>query len=399
MKSTVSVLDLTSLCCGILFAIFPVEQVLAQSQLRASRTFNSEEGGWNKEAAARYLDDRMDLWFQKAKKLGTGEGKTSCISCHTVVPYALARPLLRKAAGVSKPTGQELRLLEETVRRVDTYDTHEPLYKSKEKQSRGTEVVLNLLILAGEDSRQDFQLPGEPTRKALDELWKEQRPDGAWDWLDFGNEPYESSDSVFYGATLAAIGIGSVPGNLKIADENVSGHIASLRSYLNGNYAGQNFYNKTWMLLASTRMKGLLATSQRESLITELERHQNADGGWSLHSLGPWTWSRTNAPFAPEGKPDVPLLSNSDGFATGLIAYTLSQAGLAAGHPALKRSTAWLKANQREYQIEQNHWQCWRTYSLNYDREHGGDEGEPWRRMFMSDAATAFASLALLSNQ
>jgi hypothetical protein len=399
MKSTVSVLDLTSLCCGILFAIFPVEQVLAQSQPGASRTFNSEEGGWNKEAAARYLDDRMDLWFQKAKKLGTGEGKTSCISCHTVVPYALARPLLRKAAGVSKPTGQELRLLEETVRRVDTYDTHEPLYKSKEKQSRGTEAVLNLLILAGEDSRQDFQLPGEPTRKALDELWKEQRPDGAWDWLDFGNEPYESSDSVFYGATLAAIGIGSVPGNLKIAGENVSGHIASLRSYLNGNYAGQNFYNKTWMLLASTRMKGLLATSQRESLITELERHQNADGGWSLHSLGPWTWSRTNAPFAPEGKPDVSLLSNSDGFATGLIAYTLSQAGLAAGHPALKRSTAWLKANQREYQIEQNHWQCWRTYSLNYDREHGGDEGEPWRRMFMSDAATAFASLALLSNQ
>mgnify|MGYP001191853070 CR=1 FL=1 len=27
--------------------------------------------------------------------------------------------------------------------------------------------------------------------------------------------------------------------------------------------------------------------------------------------------------------------------------------------------------------------------------EHGGDKGEPWRRMFMSDLATAFAVLAL----
>ena len=55
-----------------------------------------------------------------------------------------------------------------------------------------------------------------------------------------------------------------------------------------------------------------------------------------------------------------------------------------------------LEANQQECQIGQSHWKCWRTYSLNYDREHGGDHGEPWRRMFMSDGATAFAALALL---
>ena len=30
-------------------------------------------------------------------------------------------------------------------------------------------------------------------------------------------------------------------------------------------------------------------------------------------------------------------------------------------------------------------WAPWRAYSLNYDREHGGPNGEPWRRMFMSD--------------
>ena len=397
MKSTPSMLALAAVFGGLCFSIAPVQQALGEPPPHPSETFK-EEGGWNSEAAAKYLDDRMDLWFQKAKKLRTGEGKTSCVSCHTAVPYALARPVLRKAAGLSKPTTQEQLLLNETLSRVDTYDTHEPLYKGKEEQSRGTEAVLNLLILAGEDAHQKSPVPSDPTRKALIELWKDQRPDGAWEWLDFGNEPYESSDSVFYGATLAALAVGSVPGNGAVTDESVSGYVAKLRSYLNGKYSDQNLYNKVWMLLASTRLSGLLTSGQRDVLITELQRHQNGDGGWSLYSLGPWTWSKPKAPFEPEGKPDLSLLSESDGYATGLVAYTLRQAGLAADHPALKRSIAWLKANQRQYQIEQNRWACWRTYSLNYDREHGGDEGEPWRRMFMSDAATAFAALALLDS-
>jgi hypothetical protein len=46
-------------------------------------------------------------------------------------------------------------------------------------------------------------------------------------------------------------------------------------------------------------------------------------------------------------------------------------------------------------QIDQQHWKCWRSYSLNYDRENGGARGEPFKRMVMSDLATAFAVLAL----
>jgi len=395
MKSAPAMLSLASHFIGIWFVTALGGQVLAQPTPQALLASNAD---WNTQAAATYLDARMDLWFQKAKKLRTGEGKTSCVSCHTVIPYALARPLLRKAAGISKPTAQELQLLNETMSRVETYESHEPLYKSKEEQSRGTEAVLNLLILTGEDARLNRRMPSGSTRKALDELWKEQRPDGAWDWLDFGNEPYESGDSVFYGAALAAIAVGSIPGNVGATGENVSGYVAKLRGYLNGKYSEQNLYNKVWMLLASTRLTGLLTSAQREELIAKLARHQEADGGWSLYTLGPWTWSKAKTPFEPEGKPDVALLSKSDGYATGLVTYTLRQAGLAADHPLLKKSTVWLKANQRGYQIDEKGWECWRTYSLNCDREHGGEEGEPWRRMFMSDAATAFAALALLAS-
>jgi hypothetical protein len=62
----------------------------------------------------------------------------------------------------------------------------------------------------------------------------------------------------------------------------------------------------------------------------------------------------------------------------------------------LKKAREWLEANQRECQIDQNRWRCWRAYSLNADHEWGGKDADPWRRMFMSDGATAFAALALL---
>jgi squalene-hopene/tetraprenyl-beta-curcumene cyclase len=357
----------------------------------------SGAAAWDKPAAAKYLDDRMDLWFEHGRKLRTGQETTTCASCHITVPYALARPALRKAAGTSQPTPQEARMLEETLRRVETYGSHEPMTQGEDEQSRGTEAVLNVFVLAGNDARQYRQAPSEPTRKALDELWKTQRADGAWSWLDTGLEPYESSDSVYYGAALVAMAVGNAPDYAAGAADNASRGIAKLRSYLKAAYADQSLYNKAWMLLASTRMAGLLSRDQTDAVTANLQRAQNADGGWSLYKLGPWTWSKASPPYEPKGKPDAALLSESDAFATGLIAYSLRQAGLPPSHPALKRARSWLEANQRECQIGQNHWNCWRTYSLNVDHEHGGPEGGAWRRMFMSDAATAFAALALLS--
>ena len=345
--------------------------------------------------AARYLDDRIDIWFVKAKKLRTGDIKTSCISCHTVVPYALARPALRKAAEVNAPAPQEQQLLRETLLRVATYDSHEPLYKSKEDQSRGSEAVLNLLVLVGELTPDNQAALAEPLRKAFEELWAAQRADGAWPWLDFGNEPYESADSVYYGAALAAIGVGAADGYHSINERDSIG-IAKLKSYLRANYANQNLYNKTWLLLASARVVDLLSHEQASALAAELRRQQNADGGWSLYKLGPWTWSKETAPYGPPGKPDLALLSQSDAFATGLVTYVMQEAGVPEVATALHQARAWLLANHRPWDIDQYRWDCWRTFSLNHDREHGGEEGDAWPRMFMSDAATAFAALALL---
>ena len=367
----------------------------------APRDERAASSGWDRDGAARYLDERMQVWFANGKKLRTGDAETVCVSCHTTLPYALARPALRRAMHVSGLTPQEIRLLGETSRRVETYSDHQPLYdhsQSKITESRGTEAVLNALILASADAAQSRREPSAPTQQALKRLWETQRPDGAWDWLDFGLEPFETVDGVYYGATLAALTVGSVPGSFTGRAPETRARVERLRGYLKEKYASQSLFNRVWLLVASTRLKGLLTGAQRTALITEIQGRQRDDGGWALDSLGTWRWSKTSAPFRAPGTPDAAMLAKSDGYATGLIVYALRQAGLPAGQPAVSRGLQWLRANQQGVQVGEHSWPAWRAHSLNFDREHGGDKGEPWRRMFMSDSATAFAVLALVSS-
>ena len=351
--------------------------------------------GWNQEGAAKYLDERMDAWFAHAKKLRTGQGETICISCHTAVPYALARPALRRSMHVKTATAQEVRLLEGVTRRVETYDSHEVFYDSSERkasQSRGTEAVLNAVVLASADAEHDRRGLSAPTRKALRRLWETQRPDGTWDWLDFGLEPFESTDAAYYGATLAALAVGTAAAVSTSPPADATAGVDRLRGYLREKYDSQSLFNRVSLLLASTRLKNLLTGPQREALLAEIQRGQQPDGGWSLQALGPWRSSKAARFWVAS------LFAKADGYATGLIVYTLRQAGLPADHPAVRKGRQWLKAHQQGVQVGQRMDPAWRSYSLNVDREHGEERGEPWRRLFMSDAATAFAILALVES-
>lgn len=358
---------------------------------------------WNREAAAAYLDQRMDEWFAKADTLRTGEGQTTCVSCHTVIPYALARPALRRAMHVDAPTPQETRLVDETSRRVRTYDSQQLLYDyedDKKGESRGTEAVLYALILAAADAGQARREPSDATRRAMARLWQLQRADGAWEWLDVGLEPFESIDSVYQGAAFAALAVGMTPG-LSGGSSARTG-IAKLRNYLRTKYQRQNLYNRIWGLLASTSLDTVVTVAgrdERDRLVAELQRRQHDDGGWALDGLEGWRWNRTSAPFESPGMRDRSLVAKSDGYATGLIVYTLRKAGLPVAHPVVRKGVQWLKANQLPVRVGDREWPAWRAHSLNYDREHGGPRGEAWRRLFMSDAATAFASLALSTSE
>src|SRR5262245_58645615 len=119
----------------------------------AAQQSHPADGGapkWDAAAAAAYLDARMELWFANGTKLKTGDTQTACVSCHAGLAYALSRPVRRRVLHADAPAPQEARLLDETMRRVDTYGTHQVLYDFNERrqiESRGTEAVLNTVIL------------------------------------------------------------------------------------------------------------------------------------------------------------------------------------------------------------------------------------------------------------
>jgi hypothetical protein len=78
--------------------------------------------------------------------------------------------------------------------------------------------------------------------------------------------------------------------------------------------------------------------------------------------------------------------TSSDGYATGLVAYTLEQVG-AVGRPGFGKALAWLQKNQIATEGR------WPGFSLNSNRPVLSDTG-----LFMSDAGTAYAVLALTNS-
>jgi squalene-hopene/tetraprenyl-beta-curcumene cyclase len=334
---------------------------------------------WNKKAAAAYLDDRQTWWMNWPE--AARDHQTFCISCHTVVPYALARPSLRSSLAENAPSANERKLLDNITKRVLAWDSMKPFYsdekvgKDKTAQSRGTESILNALILASYES--NSAQPSATLAKAFANMWGQQRKSGdeqgSWAWLNFHTQPWEADDSQYYGSTLAAIAVGIAPNNYRSSQE-IQPLLQSLREFLQRGYASQPRNNQIFLLWASGKVPGILTPEQQKGVISDVLALQHEDGGWSLSSLvGPW-----------KRGDHTPLETKSDGYATGVIAFVLQQSSLNRDNAQLNKSLAWLTANQDKAQG------LWPAYSLNKQRKPEADA-----YLFMSDAATGYAVLAL----
>ncbi len=88
-----------------------------------SQTRSSE---WGRAAAADYLDGRQAWW--RTWPVAARDHGTACVSCHTALPYALARPALRTALGETGPTVPEAALLEDVRTRVMLWNEVDPYY-------------------------------------------------------------------------------------------------------------------------------------------------------------------------------------------------------------------------------------------------------------------------------
>ena len=345
---------------------------------------------WDQKAAAAYLDQRAGWWMEWPR--AARDHGTFCVSCHTAVPYAMSRPLLRGPLAEQGPSANEQKLLNNVIKRVRLWKEVAPFYTDADRgvyksvESRGTESVLNALILASHDASKDATDSGahsghlsNDTLTAFENMWAEQQTTGedkgAWRWLRFKNEPWEADDSDFYGAALAAVAVGTAPENYRAKPE-IQNNLKLLREYLNRESAAQTSINRAVLLWASAKMPGLLVPDRQKAIINELLSKQQADGGWSLPSLvGDWK--------RHDGTPQEP---QSDGYATGLVTFALQQAGIPRTNAQLKTGLAWLARNQDKARGS------WLAYSLNKNVEH---HISPETALFMNDAATAYAVLAL----
>lgn len=333
---------------------------------------------WDAAKAAQYLDSRAQWWSTWSG--AARDHGTFCISCHTTLPYALARPALRERLHEPQMSAAERTVIGNMLARVALGPAAEPFYPDqtrgipKTSESRAIEAVMNALVLARRDAP-GGRLTGE-AKSQLDGMWALQMKvgpqAGAWTWLNFNYEPWESPRSPYLGASLAALAVGAAPGGYGASPE-IKANVDALRGYMQKQFANESTLNRLMGLWASSGVEGLLTAEQRKAAVDEVFAAQQADGGWATARLGPY-----------ERVDRTPLDTAPDGYATGLAALALQSAGVPPTDPRLAKGLLWLRTHQ-DPQTGQ-----WHAASLNKQREPASDPAK-----FMSDAATAYAVLAL----
>jgi len=334
-------------------------------------------GDWNPKLAEQYLDARQKAWVEWPTAMASG---VACVSCHTGLPYLLARPALRHALSESSgPTlyeGVLVASMRATVIRTDASDLFHGLKGPIVDQVYGAQVVLSALVLAMDDAQRGRMSAEAET--SFKRMWALQVHDGvdkgAWQWSDFDLDPWETKDAVYYGAALAALATGVAPDAYQ-ARPDIRQNVADMKAYLRAGLKTQPLHNRVFLLMASGKMQDLLPETDKQAILDEVWKKQQPDGGWTLESLGQWK-KRDKAPPA----------SGSNSYATALVAYALEQAGVGHSDTGLARGLAWLRTHQDPESGR------WSAESMNHPHDAG-----TMPALFMSDAATGYATAALLA--
>jgi len=380
MRSNILKLFALVVCCALGLVSFIV---LRQRNMPGTDS-KVHRSNWNTVAAANYLESR-EVWWQRWPSAQMDHG-TVCISCHTVVPYAMVQPALRQRLGEKDRTAPETAMLNSVEKRVTEWAQMAPFFSEaagpgKAAESRATESVLNAVILANYDAADRHLRP--VTRLAFDEAWALQEKTGdnagGWKWQNFHLRPWESNESSYQGAALFAVALGSAPDGY-LNDEGIRENVNRLEGYLRTKYASQPIMSQLYVLWASAKMPALLSDSDRAALTARIEELQRPDGGWALSTMDEAdSWkkvlrARWNELTHPR---------RSDGCATGLAVLALQIHAANANEIVLQRGLNWLN----QHQEDDGSW--WAT-SLNGSYDPDSDIAR-----FMQDAATGYAVLAL----
>lgn len=283
------------------------KRIVADEPIRAS--FSAKQ-------AARYLDNASLNW----------QKRRNCVTCHTNMPYLMARPALSAAM----PDSGEVRSFFE-----DYYLTR--WEKGKKQPEKPYRPVVIGAALAFNDAQTAGAL-SDVARKTLDLMWTTQGENGAWKWAKCGWAPMEIDDH--YGVTLAALAAGIAPGGYARTHSAKVG-LEKARKYLKAHPA-PSLHHRIMIAWASLRIEDLMEKKEREKVLDTMLSKQLANGGWSTPSfLVDWKGYERK-----DGKPhDV---NSSDAYGTGLALVVAREMGVPATDERLQKGVVWLKSNQRE---------------------------------------------------
>jgi squalene-hopene/tetraprenyl-beta-curcumene cyclase len=324
----------------------------------------SASAGWEARAAA-YLDGRAIGWLEHPLHVTKIPQNFDCaMTCHTTHPFVVARAALPQGVALERVRGA----IEARVAKIADWSSAVPMYGDREKEktlarwSFGAEAVMNASALALGD-RTMGRSPTRATLRAIDLMWSAQRADGAWDWFEFGLEPWEGGGDV--GLAFAALAVAALPAeDAAPAKANIERLRGAVGKRLADTAKPLALHHRALLLWASAKWKEVLTDAARASIVRELVERQQPSGGWSLA-----TWGRGK--LARDG-------ADADGYATAIAVLALCSTQVEDA--AKKRGLTWLRGAQQGDG-------SWPGRSVNANKEP--NDG------FMTDAATAYAVLAI----
>lgn len=304
------------------------------------------------EARLPALDEKQATSFLDETSLKWA-AKNGCGTCHTNIPYLMARPLISRDDEALKTMTTVKKAMVEAYRK----HSQAPL-RAFYAAPAAASAAVNDGLTTGSMS--------EETRELFDAAWDLQSESGNWEYPLKDMLPFLERERR-YVAYLAALGVGYLPKDYLETPKAREG-VRKLFSFVKNNMPNKP-HDKAVVLWASEKTPTLLSPEEKKNYQQLLLNLQRPDGGWALPTLG--QWPRHDGPFDQAGGP-------SDGYATGLIATALCSSGFDRRRPQIAQALQWLKENQRV----SGRWFTRSTYSDQF-------------KGYVSNMATAYAMMAL----
>jgi hypothetical protein len=265
------------------------EVIVPQSQINSVRS-----DGY------KYMNESVEKWFQRDNV----ESAQKCLSCHTTLPYMMlgaADNLLTQKSYIRELVQKRTKNFK---RDGFVSSDNRPWYEIE--RSYSTESVLNASAVVMPERLNGANSPlSELAKDAYDLMWKRQKDDGSFAWLDqFGLRPHESQNSGYWGTSMAGIMGGLV-------ETQASAQLKKTFKYLGDNFKSQSVHNKLFGVWANAQSRGnnFLSESQLKNIISDIKKNQNIDGGWSSDFI-----------LGTGNK-------ETDPYATSIIAFILKKSG------------------------------------------------------------------------